>query len=282
MSKKIIAIGGGNIGEKENGISFPYETAVFDKEIVRVSDAPKPNILFIGFAAPGYYKEYYKYFEYIFLSVYGCKCKNLLIEDLNNKHKINEYFDWADVIYVGGGNTFTLMKYFEKYEINERLFEAYIQGKVMSGISAGGMCWFSYGNTVNPAEKGKLIKQQCLGFQPLVFAPHCDEINGHFENVENLILNEGLVALSLSNCCAFELIDDKFKFLISEDNSSRYKIAPFAIRSYWDNGIYYTENINFSNECEDFNKLIIPNFVYNEEVRKDVKKLLKRRGIYFH
>ena len=49
MSKKIIAIGGGNIGECENNIIKPYETEIFDREIISISDLSRPNILFIGF-----------------------------------------------------------------------------------------------------------------------------------------------------------------------------------------------------------------------------------------
>ncbi len=52
MSKKIIAIGGGNIGECENNIIKPYETEIFDREIISISDLSRPNILFIGLADP--------------------------------------------------------------------------------------------------------------------------------------------------------------------------------------------------------------------------------------
>ena len=36
MSKKIIACGGGNIGEEENGFLMPYETQFFDEIICQI------------------------------------------------------------------------------------------------------------------------------------------------------------------------------------------------------------------------------------------------------
>ena len=192
-------------------------------------------------------------------------------------------FDWCDVVYVGGGNTFTLVNICQKYGIVDKLLQAYNQGKVMSGISAGGMCWFKYGNSINPNNRSKLIKQDCFSFENMVFAPHCDEINGHFENVENLIINENLVALSLSNCSALEIVDDKYRFLSSSNTSSsnRYKIEPFAIRSFWKDKDYILEDVSFNDDYSDLFDLLKPSPLYNTEVKDNVKKLLKRRNIYF-
>ena len=68
-----------------------------------------------------------------------------------------------------GENVFTLINICKKYEVEVNLIKAYEDGKVMCGNSAGGICWFKYGNTVNPINKGKLIKQECFGFKNMVF-----------------------------------------------------------------------------------------------------------------
>ena len=109
MSKKIIAIGGGNIGECENNIVKPYETEIFDREIISISDLSRPNILFIGLADPINMNNYFYYFESVFTKLYDCKCKMLELSDLNNKQKLDDLFNWSDVIYIGGGNVFTLI-----------------------------------------------------------------------------------------------------------------------------------------------------------------------------
>lgn len=281
MSRKIIACGGGNIGEEENGNLMPYETELFDEEIINLSDTRKSKILFLGLADPENIEKYFYYFSSVFSKKYGCLCKCLELSDLHSNQKINDMFDWCDVVYVGGGNTFTLVNICHKYGIVEKLLQAYNQGKVMSGISAGGMCWFKYGNSINPNNRSKLIKQSCFNFENMVFAPHCDEINGHFENVENLILNENLVALSLSNCSALEIVDDKYRFLSSLSSSDRYKIEPFAIRSFWDDKDYILEDVSLNGTYSDLSDLLNPSPLYNIEVKDNVKKLLKRRNIYF-
>lgn len=281
MSKKIIALGGGNIGEKEIGKFMPYETEVFDKEIINISDSPKPKVLFVGLADPQNLQEYFYYFSNVFSKKYGCLCKNIELSDLCNHQKLDNLFDWCDIVYVGGGNTFTLINLCEKYGLTQRLLQSYNQGKVMSGVSAGGMCWFKYGNTVNPNNREVLLKQSCFNFENLVFSPHCDEINGHFENVQNLILNEKLVAISLSNCSALEIIDDKFRCISSNSYIERYKTPPFGIRSFWNNNDYFMENIELTSDYRKLSDLLDPKPMYNSEVREDVKKLLKRRNIYF-
>ena len=282
MSKKIVAIGGGQIGESiSKGIKLPYETGPMDREIIKLSNSNKPNVLFIGFADPIGSDKYFDDIDEIYGKRYHCNCKHLSYLDLINNSVVSEKIDWADIFYVGGGNTYTLMKIFTQYGLDEKLIESYNQGKVMSGLSAGGMCWFKYGNSVIPTEKEKLqlIKQKCLGLKNMVFAPHCDEINGHFENVQNLVMSENLVALSLSNCCAIEIVDDKYKII--QADSTNYKIYPFGLRSFWKDGKYHIENLDLVENNGDLNLLLEPKEINNTPIDENVKCLLKRRNIYF-
>lgn len=281
MSKKIVAMGGGTIGEmSSNGVRQPYETANMDNEIIKLSDSPKPNILFIGFADIPYSSEYFNLIDEVYSRRYNCHCKHLSIEDIVNLETVNDYFDWADVFYVGGGNTYTLMHIIRNYGLDDKLRDAYNQGKVMCGNSAGGICWFSYGNSVIPTDQNKnLIKLKCLGFRNMVFAPHCDEINGHFENIENLLLGENMVGISLSNASAIEIIDDKYRIITAD--TDRYKINPFALKSFWFNDKYYIENIEINNELSDFKKLM-ERMPSGKQTPEEVKCLLKRRNIYFN
>lgn len=280
MSKKIIAIGGGTIGENSPYGIQPYETEIMDREIIELTNSMNPHILFIGLADPKYSEEYFMLIKAVYNGRYNCKCKNLDLNLLDNKEIVDCYFDWADAIYVGGGNTYTLMKILRTYGIDKKLKESYENGKVMSGISAGGICWFSYGNSVIPTDSSKkLIKLDCLNFKNMVFAPHCDEINGHFENVKNLLFSEDMVGISLSNACALEIVGEKYRLIASD--TSRYKIKPFALKSFWYEDKYYIENVEFCSDFLDYEKLIsrVPT---GNEPSEEVKSLLKRRNIYFN
>lgn len=50
MSKKIIAIGGGENGRMKKDIKTPYELELFDKETIKLTNKAEPNFLFIGHA----------------------------------------------------------------------------------------------------------------------------------------------------------------------------------------------------------------------------------------
>ena len=52
---------------------------------------------------------------------------------------------WSDIIYVGGGNTLKMMKVWKKTGVDKMLKQAYEKGIVLSGLSAGSICWFRWG-----------------------------------------------------------------------------------------------------------------------------------------
>lgn len=53
----------------------------------------------------------------------------------------------ADIIYVGGGDTLRMIKKWKAYKVDLYLKEAYEKGIVLSGISAGSICWFEFGHS---------------------------------------------------------------------------------------------------------------------------------------
>src|SRR5574344_1893048 len=93
MSRKIIACGGGNIGEEEKGNLMPYEAELFDEEIINLSDTRKSKILFLCLAYPENIEKYFYYFSSVFSKKYGCLCKCLELSDLHSNQKINDMFD---------------------------------------------------------------------------------------------------------------------------------------------------------------------------------------------
>ncbi|MCD2486765.1 Type 1 glutamine amidotransferase-like domain-containing protein, partial [Staphylococcus aureus] len=52
-----------------------------------------------------------------------------------------------DVIYVGGGNTRNLLVLWKEWGLDHILREAWKNGVVVAGISAGAICWFEEGVT---------------------------------------------------------------------------------------------------------------------------------------
>jgi peptidase E len=48
-----------------------------------------------------------------------------------------------DAIYVGGGNTRSLLALWREWRLDIALRSAYKRGVVLGGISAGMICWFA-------------------------------------------------------------------------------------------------------------------------------------------
>jgi peptidase E len=78
-----------------------------------------------------------------------------------------------DAIYVGGGNTAAMLAIWRQHGVDVILREAWEQGILLCGVSAGANCWFeacstdSFGLDLDPLNDG-------LGFLPGSFCPHYD------------------------------------------------------------------------------------------------------------
>ncbi len=95
------------------------------------------------------------------------------IEELNKK------IESADIIYVGGGNTAYMMEVWQEYAVDKALMKAYKSGKVLSGLSAGSICWFIAGHSdsefIEGRENPKHKWVKGLGIIPYLHCPHYDE-----------------------------------------------------------------------------------------------------------
>lgn len=78
-----------------------------------------------------------------------------------------------DMIYVGGGNTANMLAVWRLHGVDQFLREAWENGTLLCGVSAGAICWFeggltdSFGRPLQPLTNG-------LGFLPGSFCPHYD------------------------------------------------------------------------------------------------------------
>jgi peptidase E len=77
-----------------------------------------------------------------------------------------------DVIYVGGGNTANLLAVWRAHRLDAALREAWTTGAVLSGVSAGMLCWFRGGITDSYGAYDPLVDG--LGFIDALACPHYD------------------------------------------------------------------------------------------------------------
>jgi peptidase E len=101
-----------------------------------------------------------------------------------SKERVREKIFSTDVIYVGGGNTPHMMRIWRRRGVDRLLLSAYKRGTVLSGISAGAICWFESGHSdsmsfYNP-RKWEYINVKGLG---LIKGIHCPHYNGRIRGV---------------------------------------------------------------------------------------------------
>jgi dipeptidase E len=77
-----------------------------------------------------------------------------------------------DVILVTGGNTANALAVWRTHGFDEILREAWLEGILLTGWSAGMICWFEYG--VTDSFGLELAPMECLGFLPGSACPHYD------------------------------------------------------------------------------------------------------------
>ena len=254
MSAKIVAIGGGENGRKiDNNKFLPYETKNIDSEIVSLTKKTNPNFLFIVHSQPDsleIQEGYFQTMKKIYGDMLGCNCKDLKSYELNNINIVNEKLDWADIIYEGGGDTETMIALWKKTGFDKKLYNSFLSGKVISGISAGAVCWF---NECNSESDSAFKTVKCLNWFDLFITPHCNE-KGRYESTKEQLKQNNKIGLMLSNKSAIEIIDDKYRILFSDDIGD--KNHPYVIKAYWENGIYKEKYITNTSEFLPLNELL--------------------------
>lgn len=233
--RKMILIGGGENGRMlEDGTFAPYNTKEIDEEIVRLTNKEKPNFLFINHAMESIdiQKGYYETMKKIYGDMFNCNCMDLDSRELTNEEVVNEKLKWADIIYEGGGDTEYMINLWKKTGFDKKLYEAWCDGKVISGISAGAVCWFNSCNS-DPEEGFEIC--DCLNWFDYYMCPHADE-EGRIESTKEhlkLLNKKGII---LSNCSALVILDDTYKVMKSSKNA-------FALLAYYKDGIFYQEQL---------------------------------------
>ena len=207
--KQIIAIGGGGFGREIKDLKI-------EKYIVDQSRAKTPKICFIPTATgddQAYIDTFYKAFNSL-----GCKTShiNFFKRTINLKEHILD----QDIIYVGGGNTKSMLAVWKEWGLDKILFEAYKNKIIMSGVSAGAICWFKKG--ITDSWKDNQATLDCLNFVDGVCCPHYDEEPERIPYVKEILVNKEIRACyAIEGYAALHLIDDKPKYNVSfkEDTS---------------------------------------------------------------
>ena len=211
MSEKghIIAIGGGGFGRNPNHRKI-------EKYILELTGKEKPNVVFFPTASAenqAYIIQFYKCFTKM-------SCEPSHVTFFQRTPRLDSIINKADVIYVGGGNTKSMLAVWQEWKLDKLLLKAYNNGKILCGVSAGAICWFEQGITDSWASN--LNVMDCLGFLPEMACPHYQEEKDRRPDVHKM--------LKQGKCGPGWAIDDGAA--IHFKNGKYYKSIQFYSDSY--------------------------------------------------
>lgn len=226
----IVAIGGGELKD--------LETLLIDKEIIRLARKKKPRVLFIPTAssdALGYCET--------FRTVYGKKLKCqvdelLLIRGKLSKKIIAEKVLSADIIYVGGGNTLKMLRIWRKHGVDVLLKQAYKKGAILSGLSAGALCWFRYGSSdARSFSEGKefsYMRVRGLDLIPATVSPHHIREKTRDSGLVKVMRRTPGVGLAIDDNAALIIENNQYRIITSTSAAKVRKIFVKTRKAVWE------------------------------------------------
>ena len=207
MARTIVPIGGGVFCDG------------FAEFLIRLTGKERPRVLYIGTASaedPGQALRNYDRFGPL------AEISRL------------EFFPWPpedlrstvlgqDLIFVGGGNTANMLAIWRLHGVDELMAEAADAGVVLSGSSAGGICWFEHG--VTDSFGPQLAPMECLGFLSGSFCPHWNDEENR-RSVYHGLLRDGFPAGYAADAgVGLYFVDGELREAIGcEEGTSAYRL----------------------------------------------------------
>ena len=208
-SKNIVAIGGGGFGRSLGSLEI-------EKYIISLISKKRPKICFIPTASGD--NSLYKLNFYRAFSKLDCITSH--IDFFSRTENLEEKVLTQDIIYVGGGNTKSMLAVWKEWNLHNILQSAYEKGIVMSGVSAGAICWFDKGITDSFAKKLSII--DCLGIIKDVACPHFDEEQEREPYVYDVINKEIIKAcICIEGGCALHIKNELEYSSVDFDNGKK-------------------------------------------------------------
>jgi dipeptidase E len=159
----ILALGGG-------GFTSDSGDPALDDLVIRLTGRIEPRILFLPTASGDAAAQ-----SAAFREAFGHRAAHATVLSLFRRHgdvrPLREIVLDHDVVYVGGGSLRNLLAIWRAHGLDTILREAWEQGVVLAGLSAGAMCWFGGGITRSGGPPEAI---EGLGLLPGSLSVHAD------------------------------------------------------------------------------------------------------------
>lgn len=179
MPIQIIAMGGG-------GFSMEPDNPRLDRYIVEQAQAvfrtERPKVCFLAQASAEpdpYILNFYRAFTKL-----NCIPSSLSLFRPHTSD-IAGFLGEQHAIYVGGGNTKSMLALWREWGLDTILRDIAVNGTILSGISAGAICWFEV--AASDSIPGRITALKGLGYLAGACTPHYDGEADRRPNYERMI-----------------------------------------------------------------------------------------------
>ncbi|MBJ19032.1 MAG: peptidase E [bacterium] len=216
---QIIALGGG-------GFSAASEPGL-DTYLLDQTGKPEPRIGFIGTAsgdAESYLLKFYGRFGKL-----DCRPGHLPL--FRRTPDLEAWMLGQDILFVGGGNTKSMLAVWRGWGLPEILRRAAEAGTILSGVSAGAVCWFEWGVTDSASDR--LRPLACLGFVSGSCCPHYSGERDRRPSYEHMVAGSEIVpGYAIDDGAALHMIDGAAKRVVSgRADASVYRVERNGARA---------------------------------------------------
>jgi dipeptidase E len=213
---KIVAYGGGEW----------HRTLPIQREILRLTGKSSPKVLFLPTASKDN-EESCEAFANVYRKL-GARVDLLLaIRGTPSAGEIREKIGEANAIFVGGGNTLMMMRRWKFLGIGRQLLKAYREGKVLSGASAGSICWFESGHSDSMRGYGHdpwdYISVSGFGLLPGFNCPHY-HYEDRTEKFQQMVVQRGGHGIAMDDGAAVEVVDGEYRVLACLRGAGVYSV----------------------------------------------------------
>ncbi len=208
------------------------ENVPIHRSLVELTGLERPHALLIPTAS---YDEPERWdtFNTEFRDKLGCATDVLyLLNRSPSLQELEEKILGADLIYVSGGNTLKMMRRWRHLGVGKVLQAAYDHGTILSGQSAGMLCWFAYGHSDSwhyyRPDDWDYVRVKGLGWINAIGCPHFDTGTvGQLraDNFKRMLLRHSEPGIAVDNHCALQLVDGSYRVVTSRSGAGAYALS---------------------------------------------------------
>lgn len=211
--RQIVAMGGGG---------FLMDDAVLDDYVLSLARKKRPRICFVPTAGGDSRDNIVRFYEAF--PPRRAEASHLRLFGVP-RTDIREFLLSQDVIYVGGGNTANMLVIWRVHKVDRMLREAWRRGIVLTGVSAGMLCWFEGGVTDSFGRPLSAIRDG-LGLLKGSACPHYDGETDR-RPIYHRLLKRGLPAgVAADDFAAIHYVGGKIHACVaSRPNAGCYRVS---------------------------------------------------------